>query len=82
MEDNDEISHSEINRLENLERIVRKFKIVSVNGAVHGGFGKLEPAEDLSTRLSNLESAVNQFGLTSGDVNIAGDFNDGFDVSN
>ena len=85
MEDPDQITGDEINRIENLERIVKRFRIaVAGDGKVLGGFGKLfKPPEELTLeqRLTNLENATNLFNLVGDNVDVAGNFDDGFSVS-
>ena len=85
MEDRNEISGDEINRIDELERIVHRFKFVTAgDGKVLGGFGKLfKPSEGLSLeqRLTNLENVTNAFNIAGENVGIAGNFDDGFTFS-
>lgn len=78
MEDRNEIGNSAIKRLNRLETIVLKFNLTTIGGAVQGGFGELKPAVNHEDRMTNLENAVDQFALQSRDVNVAGNFDDGF----
>jgi hypothetical protein len=83
VEDSNEIRGSEVeNRLYNLERIVRRFKIaVAGDGNVIGGFGKLDHHDDPNVRLSNLEQAVGKFEVRGNNVEVGGSFDDGFNIS-
>jgi hypothetical protein len=85
MEDPDEISGSEISRVESLERIVNRFKLaVSGDGNVLGGFGKLPKNQKelpLPERLANITRARIEFSLSGLNVDVAGSFHDGFRFS-
>lgn len=85
MENNDEISHSEIERLENLERIINNFKIASAGaGSVLGGFGKLPKNQSelsFEERFANVQRARSKFSLFGENVNIDGNFDDGLTAS-
>lgn len=85
MENNDEISHSEIDRLENLERIINRFKIASSGaGSVLGGFGKLPKNQSelsFAERFANVQRARGKFSLFGENVSIDGNFNDGLSAS-
>lgn len=85
MEDNDQISSGALDRLDNLERIVKRFKItVAGNGNVIGGFGKFfKPPEELTPqqRLDNIKRAVNLMNFEGNNVDVAGNFDDGFRFS-
>ena len=82
---NDDKFGDEINRIEELEQVVQRFKfITSGDGKVLGGFGKLfKPPEGLSLeqRLANLENATNAFNVIGQNVNVDGNFDDGFILS-
>jgi hypothetical protein len=85
MENPDEISSSEVeNRIDNLARTVKKFRIIASGASVLGGFGKLpdnfeqmQPEE----QLGHLTHATNKFGLSGLGVDVAGTFDDGFKLS-
>lgn len=83
MEGADSISSDEIAKLNSLEKRVRDFKIiVSGNGTVEGGFGKLPDNEsDPVKRLENLIRSVNSFTLSGSNVSISGSIDDGFIIS-
>jgi len=85
MEDHDEISGSTIRRVENLERIVNRFKlVVAGSGNVSGGFGKLPKNQEqlpIQERIANITAARLKFNLVGQNVDVAGTFNDGFNFS-
>lgn len=85
MENTDEERGDEINRIENLERIIIKFNIASAgSGAVLGGFGKLPKNRNelpLPERLANVQKARVQFSLTGQNVGVTGNFEDGLIAS-
>ena len=86
MENPDQISDSEVEeRIYNLERIVKRFRIASSgDGNVLGGFGKFfKPPEELTfeERIGNLESAANQFSIDGNNVRVSGTFDDGFELT-
>jgi len=81
MEDRNEIGDSEVNRLDLLKRIVKKHRLVVIGGDVQGGFGKLKESDDPHEQLSHLENSVNQFGYSSEDVDVSGNFDDGINFS-
>lgn len=85
MEDTNEVGSSEISRLENLERVVHKFKIASAgDGAVLGGFGTLPKNQSelsFKERLANVQQARAKFELVGHNVAVDGNFIDGLIAS-
>jgi hypothetical protein len=84
MEDRDAIGGDEVNRIEELETIIRRSKwVVSGDGNILGGFGKLPPTKGLSLkeRLANIKNAADSYSLTGENVDPAGNFDDGFILS-
>jgi hypothetical protein len=65
-------------RLSNLERQVRNFKIATSGVHIEGGFGRLPKADKIPDRIANLERAASQFHLTGSDVEISGSFDQGY----
>ena len=66
-------------RLTKLEKQVLEFRIVVAGGgAVHGGFGELTRSNVQSERISNLQRSVRDFSVVGDNMNIAGNFDDGF----
>ncbi len=84
MENTDEISGSEVNRIEELETIIRQHKFAVSGGAVLGGFGKLPKNQSelpLEQRLANIQKARAAYDIQSTEINIGGSFDDGYRFS-
>ena len=84
MEDPNEVSRSEVSRIEELETIIGRHKFAVAGGAVMGGFGKLPKNQSelpLEQRLANIQSARAKYELKGVNIDIAGSFDDGFKFS-
>lgn len=84
MEDSNEIGGGTVNRIEELETIIRRHKFAVAGGAVLGGFGKLPKNQDelpLEQRLANIQKARAAYALEGVNTSIAGSFQDGFKLS-
>lgn len=84
MEDSNEISNSEVSRIEELETIIRRHKFAVSGGAVLGGFGKLPKNQSelpLEQRLANIQAARAKYDIKGVNVDITGSFQDGFKFS-
>jgi hypothetical protein len=85
MENPDQIGSSPLSRIQNLERIINKFRIAtSGDGTVLGTFGKLPKNQEqspLEQRLANIQQSRGSFGLIGENVDVAGNFKDGFTLS-
>jgi 3-oxoacyl-[acyl-carrier-protein] synthase III len=70
-------------RVKNMEKAVNGFRIMSAgDGLLRGGFPKIpNVAEDMLERMKNLSNAMDKFNLTGDNLNVSGNFNDGFTVT-
>ncbi len=84
MENTDEISGGALNRIEELETIIRRHRFAVFGGAVLGGFGKLPKNQSelsLEQRLANIQKARAEYDLKGVNVDITGSFQDGYRFS-
>ncbi len=84
MEDSDEISGGTLNRIEELETVIRQHKFAVSGGAVLGGFGKLPKNQNelpLEQRLANIQKARAEYELKGVNISVVGSFQDGFKLS-
>ncbi len=70
-------------RVHRMEHAVRGFRIMSAgDGLLRGGFGKLPTGIDnLMQQMANLAKAMERFYLTGDNLNVSGNFNDGYAVT-
>ncbi len=84
MEDSNEIGGGTLNRIEELETVIRRHKFAVTGGAVLGGFGKLPKNQSelsLEQRLANIQKARAEYDIKGVNVDISGSFQDGFEFS-
>jgi hypothetical protein len=74
---------SPTDRVNNMEKAINGFRIMSAgDGLLRGGFPKIpNVAEDMLDRMKNLSNAMDKFNLTGDNLNVSGNFNDGYTVS-
>ncbi len=66
-------------RVGKMEHAIRRFRIMSAgDGLLRGGFGKLP---DHNVTISDLELSVDQFHLTGDNLNVSGNFDDGYAIT-
>ncbi len=74
----------DIARIEKMEKAIRGFRIMSAgDGILRGGFGKLPKNVNSSPeeRMASIELSMLQFHLTGDNLNVSGNFNDGYTVT-